>query len=117
MNGGGVWHRGGLWLLGLGDRRRWWWWLVVSVGHHHGGGARGGDEHWAVVGRGRGQRHHGAEGDGGWEDLVTNLHQHGLGALLEGVEDQLGDVRGGGVEVVHEGDEGPVAGWGAVALR
>ena len=90
---------------------------MVSVGHHHGGGARGGDEHWPMMGQGRGQRHHGAEGDGGGEDLVTNLHQHGLGALLQGVEDQLGDVRGGGVEVVHEGDEGPVAGWGAVALR
>ena len=116
MNGGGVWHGGGLWLLRLGDSSRWRW-LVVSVGHHHGGGAGRGDEHRAVVGRGRCEGDHGAEGDGGGEDLVTNLHQHGLGALLEGVEDQLGDVGGGGVEVVHEGDEGPVAGLGAVALR
>ena len=116
MNGGGVWHGGGLWHLWLGDSRRWRW-LVVSVGHYYRGGAGRGDEHRAVVGRGRCEGDHGAEGDGGGEDLVTNLHQHGLGALLEGVEDQLGDVGGGGVEVVHEGDEGPVAGLGAVALR
>ena len=54
----------------------------------------------------------GGPGGGQHQGLVTNLHQHGLGArvVVEGREDQLGDVGGGRVQVVDKGGQGAVSG-------
>ena len=56
--------------------------------------------------------HGGGAGCGQHQGLVPDLHQHWLGArvVVEGGEDELGDVGGGRVQVVDKGDEGALGG-------